>query len=128
MTTLSDNLKYMRLLRKLSVSEVSRELNCAPNTLTNWEKGRISPPAEAVEKLCSIYKISPSEIFGWEKSHELETFKQEHDYYIKEIAELEIRRAELDKELQKKRMQLYGEMFSDVYSEKHNSHETTNEP
>jgi transcriptional regulator with XRE-family HTH domain len=128
MTTLSDNLKYMRLLRKLSVSEVSRELNCAPNTLTNWEKGKISPPAEAVEKLCSIYKISPSEIFGWEKSPELETFRQEQDYYIKEITDLEARKAALDKEIQQKKMQLYGKMFADVYSKKHNSHETTNEP
>lgn len=113
MSKLSENMKYMRLMRGLSTSDVSNLLECAPNTLTNWEKGRISPPADAVENLCKLYNYSPSEIYGWDKVPEIEEFKRKQGATLAEIKELEKQKALLEKEIAEKRVLAYSEFMKD---------------
>lgn len=59
MKTIGDKLKDARLAKSLKQSEVAEKLGCAATSLTNWEKGKVSPSLEVLSNLCDIYEISP---------------------------------------------------------------------
>lgn len=99
MSTLSENLKNMRLLRGYSIKEVASRIGCVPNTIANWEKGTISPHVDMLQELCNLYEISPNQIFGWEPCEELENFIDEKKAIMDELARLHQQRAEIDKRI-----------------------------
>ena len=94
--TLSENLGYLRLIRGYSLREVAKKLECSPNALANWEKGTVSPPADMVMKLCQIYNVSASQIFGEEPCNEITNFVFENSAIIDEIKRLQEQKTDIE--------------------------------
>lgn len=99
MSALSENLKNLRLLHGYSVKYVAEKLSRVPNTVTNWEKGTISPPVDDVEVLCKLYNVSPNQIFGWDKCQELEDFLNKKKEILKRVEDLQYQKAAIEREL-----------------------------
>ena len=57
-----EKLRQARLDKNLKQTEVSKALDCAPTSFSNWEGGRVNPPLEQLEKMCQIYGISPLDL------------------------------------------------------------------
>lgn len=89
MSKISENMKNMRILRGYSIKEVADQLGCSPNSLSNWEKGKISPPVDYVEDMCRIYNISANQLFGWEENPELLAFLNAKKEILMEIEKLQ---------------------------------------
>lgn len=101
MSKLSERMKNMRLMRGVSIKSIAEYLQCTPNTIVNWENGKISPQADAVEKLCQMYYITPNQLFGWDQYDELEKFIKENKEIIDKMGELQKQKSEIEKRLQK---------------------------
>lgn len=104
---LHEILYYLRLMHNFSINQLAKMVGYSPNTLSNWERGDISPNADAVEKLCEIYEISPNQIFGWEKYEELENFLAERRQIIEDLNDLKKQKANIEK-----RIKAYTDKFS----------------
>lgn len=50
-------LKGARVNANLTQLAVAEELNIAPSTLRNWEKGVTFPKQPIIEKLCELYGV-----------------------------------------------------------------------
>ena len=59
---LGSRLKEKRLKMGLKQIEVAAALGCAPTSLTNYERGIISPPLDVLSKLCKILEVSALEL------------------------------------------------------------------
>ena len=59
---INERLKAIRTKLNLKQSDVASQLSCASTSFTNWESGKINPPLEQLEKMCTIYGISPLEL------------------------------------------------------------------
>ena len=59
MTVVAEKLRKARMDKNLKQTEVAMHLGCAATCLTNWESGKIKPPLEKLEQLCSLYEIHP---------------------------------------------------------------------
>ena len=46
MSKLSENIKNLRVLRGLSQKQLADMLERSPNTISNWEKGSVSPDVD----------------------------------------------------------------------------------
>ena len=99
MSKLSENMRNMRLLRNFSIKEVASKIGCAPNTISNWEKGTISPNVDILQELCEIYKISPNQLFGWEPCKELDDFINEKKAVMVELEKLQKEKSDIDKRI-----------------------------
>ncbi len=99
MSTLSDNLKYIRLIRGLSLNQVGAKLGKAANTIANWEKGKISPPIDDVVLLCDIYNISLNQLTGFEQCPEIIDFMEKQRRILTSLEKLQKERAEIDRQI-----------------------------
>lgn len=99
MMSLSENMRYLRTIDNLSVREAAEKLGCAPSSLLNWESGRISPPADAVQKMCKLYDVSADEIFGWENCRKIEAYMAKNQEIIKEIQHLKDQKVMIERRL-----------------------------
>lgn len=88
MSKLSENIRILRLLRGFSVRQIAQKIGCSPGSVLNWESGRISPPADAVEVLCNIYQIAPNQLLGWEPCPEIDNFQAEQKAALDELNKL----------------------------------------
>jgi transcriptional regulator with XRE-family HTH domain len=105
MSKLSNNIKNLRVLRGLSQKQLADMIDRSPNTISNWEKGSVTPDADVLEPLCEIFKVNPNQLFGWETCQELEDFLQEKEGILLEMNTLQLQRAAIDanlRELQEK--------------------------
>ncbi len=59
MKTIGEKLKDARMNAGLKQSDVAEKLDCAPTSLTNWEKDKVQPSLDVLSKLCEVYGISP---------------------------------------------------------------------
>ncbi len=105
MSKLSNNIKNLRILRGLSQKQLADMIDRSPNTISNWEKGSVTPDADVLEPLCEIFKVNPNQLFGWETCQELEDFLHEKEGILLEMNTLQLQRAAIDanlRELQEK--------------------------
>lgn len=105
MSKLSNNIKNLRILRGLSQKQLADMIDRSPNTISNWEKGSVTPDADVLESLCEIFKVNPNQLFGWETCQELEDFLHEKEGILLEMNTLQLQRAAIDanlRELQEK--------------------------
>lgn len=109
MTRLPENLKMIRLIRGYSLRQIAQMIDRSPGTISNWEHGKVSPDADALFKMCEIYKITPNELLGWEPSKEIEAFKAERADALKELAKLKAQKSDIDQ-----RIKAYTELLSHV--------------
>jgi transcriptional regulator with XRE-family HTH domain len=59
MKTIGEKLKDARMNAGLKQSDVAEKLDCAPTSLTNWEKDKVQPSLDVLSKLCEVYGIEP---------------------------------------------------------------------
>ena len=69
MKTFADKLRDARNALGLKQSDVAKQLDCAPTSLTNWENGKVQPSLEVLSRICSIYGISPLSLLDREYSY-----------------------------------------------------------
>lgn len=107
MSKLSENIKNLRTLRGLSQKQLADKIQRAPNTISNWEKGAVTPDADVLEDLCEIFQVNPNQLFGWEPCQELDDFLREKKEIIEEMESLQMQKAQLEK-----RIREYSEMLT----------------
>ena len=100
MSKLPENLKNLRLMRGLSQKELGAQLNKSPNAISNWQKGMTSPDVDLLETICRVLKVTPNQLYGWDKCEELDTFLAQEAEILAEIDSLTKKRNEIDKRLQ----------------------------
>lgn len=66
MMTLQQRLKSLRLGRLLTQKELAGLLNVSQNAIYNWENGNREPNKEMIEKIASLFGVSPAYLMGWE--------------------------------------------------------------
>lgn len=96
MSQLTENIKNLRLLHGYTQRQIAKLIDRSPSTISNWEKGVISPDADSIDKLCQLFKCNPSQLFGYEKNTELEQYLTNREDAIKELEEMQKQRSELD--------------------------------
>lgn len=99
MSKLSENIKNLRLMRGLTQKKLAEKIGRAPNTIANWEKGVISPDADALAPLCEVLNVNPNQLLGWEVCPDLELFLQDKQSILLEIESLKSQKADIDKRL-----------------------------
>lgn len=62
------SLKAARINAGLKQKEVSAAMHVDTATIINWEKGKTSPRADQLRRLCELYSIPIDNIFLKEKS------------------------------------------------------------
>lgn len=96
MSALTNNIRYMRLLRNLSQKELAEKLNKSTNAVANWERGINSPDVDTLETICHVLRITPNQIYGWDPCKELEDYLQKRDIMCQEYNELLQQREEIE--------------------------------
>lgn len=99
MSKLSENIKNLRVLRGFSQKQLADMIDRSPNTISNWEKGSVTPDADVLEPLCEIFNVNPNQLFGWEDCKELTDFLKEKKELLKQMDELQRQRLEIEKKL-----------------------------
>ena len=62
-------LKELRKINRLTLEEVASALDTSKQTISRYEKGIIANiPYEKIEKLASVFGVSPSELMGWDSN------------------------------------------------------------
>lgn len=64
---LAANLRKFRKKAGLTQEELARKLGKTSNVISNWERGDNRPDADTIERICSILKVSPNDLLGWEE-------------------------------------------------------------
>jgi XRE family transcriptional regulator, regulator of sulfur utilization len=59
---LGEKLRVLRKARKLTLLDVSREVDLSVSFLSDLERGRTRPSLDTLEKLASYYKVSVTEL------------------------------------------------------------------
>ncbi len=62
---IGERIKEIRMSRGLLVEDVAKKLDVSPSTLYRYENSSISKiPIDVIDKLCSIYGVTTSELMG----------------------------------------------------------------
>ncbi len=64
---LGQRIRELRKLRGLSQEELAEKIDIAINTMSNIERGNAFMTAPTLEKIIEILKVTPSELFTFEK-------------------------------------------------------------
>lgn len=107
MSTISENLKILRLIRGFSIRQVAQKIDRSPGSISNWETGKISPDVDSVEKLCNLYKISPNELLGWVPCKLIDNYMAARKDKIEAMEALIAQKAKLEEEIKKYKRDLY---------------------
>lgn len=96
MNQLTENIKNLRLLHGYTQRQLAQMIERAPSTLSNWEKGEISPDGESIRRLCEVFNCTPNQLFGVDKNEELEKYMLKREDALKEIQKMQQQKSELD--------------------------------
>ncbi len=61
---IGENIKKYRQLNGLTQEELSKKLEIAPNTLSNYENGNREPSNDIISRIADIFNISIDELYG----------------------------------------------------------------
>lgn len=61
---LNENIKKLRLARKMSQVELAKELNISKQCVSNWENDNIQPSVEMLVKLAEAFQVSTDVLLG----------------------------------------------------------------
>lgn len=64
-------LKEYRKKARLTQRELAKKLKITQAYYWKWEKGKSLPDANQILTLCSIFKCSPNDLFGFRGVHEV---------------------------------------------------------
>lgn len=99
--TPSENMKNLRLMHGFSLKEIADKIGCAPNTISNWERGVGSPKMHFVQSLCELYNVTPNQFLGFEPCTELNEFIESKKDILSEIDKLQKQKSEIETSLRK---------------------------
>lgn len=88
MLTISERIKDLRIKNNMTQKNLADHLDVSQNAVYNWENGKRDPNLEIIEKIASIFDVTPSYLMGWEPSEslcEMTTFLDEIDDYTQEL-------------------------------------------
>lgn len=69
--TIAKTLKNLRTNKGMTLDEVSTRLGIAKQTIFKYENGIVTNiPSDKIEKLATIYNVTPCYIMGWEKEND----------------------------------------------------------
>lgn len=90
MSVLSENIKKFRIFRRITQQEVANSIGKSKSVISNWERGDNQPSPDEVEKLCSLFNVTPNEMFGWEENKDYLRYieyKKANEIRLKEYKE-----------------------------------------
>ncbi len=61
---LNQQIRMMRLSRKMSQVELAKELNVTKQSVSNWENDNIQPSVEMVMKIAKVFSVSVDYLLG----------------------------------------------------------------
>lgn len=111
MSKLSDNIRYMRMMRGLSQKQFAEQLNKSPNAVSNWEKGTTNPDVELLEQICHLLHVTPNQIYGWDECKELDDYLATQQKLLHQYDDLMRQREELDVQIREYAYQLRAKKF-----------------
>lgn len=100
MPNINAHLKDYRIFRKITQGQLAESIGKSKNVISNWESGLNKPDIESVEKICTILRITPNQIFGWESLPEFENQK-------KLLNELKRKKEKLQTEIKQTQQELH---------------------
>lgn len=116
---INENIKNFRTFRGIKQQDLADMLGRSKSVISNWERGENSPDLDSCEKLCKILRVTPNQLFGWEKNEEYEAWQARIQKTEKEIRDIRKRinsyQAAL-KRLEEKKSALEGPMDDSEYS------------
>lgn len=96
---LHENIKNFRTFRGIKQQQLADALNRSKSVISNWERGENSPDVESCEKMCKIFKVTPNELFGWEKNDEYMQWIEKKWIIEHELSDLKSQRDEIQKRI-----------------------------
>ena len=69
---LSEKIKTLRQMRKMSQVELAKELNVTKQCVSNWENDNIQPSVEMLVQLANIFSVSTDCLLGLEDKSYIE--------------------------------------------------------
>lgn len=100
MSKLTENIKSFRLLQGLTQKQLAEMIDCAPSTLSNWEKGEASPNGDNIYKLCEVFSTSPDVLFGFKPIQDLEKMEIDREITLKQLEDIKKQKLELENRIQ----------------------------
>ena len=97
MEKLIENLKVLRVMFGLSQKDLANKLELSQNTIYNWEKGKVSPSADILEKVCGLYDVTPNQLYGWEECDKIKIYLSRKSEIEEEIESLRKEQEEINK-------------------------------
>lgn len=73
--SINENIKNFRTFRDISQQQLADYLGVSKASVSNWERAASIPDADSCGKICKMLKVTPNELFGWEKCKEYEAWK-----------------------------------------------------
>lgn len=116
---INENIKNFRTFRGIKQQDLADQLGRSKSVISNWERGENSPDLDSCEKLCKILRVTPNQLFGWEKNEEYEAWRERITQTEIEIREI---RNQIDsyqeklRKLEKKKSALEGPIDDTEYS------------
>ncbi len=62
-----NRIKYTRKRLGINQSELAELVGISPTMMSNYEANKTRLPSDIIPGICRELKISPNELFGWEK-------------------------------------------------------------
>ena len=101
-------LRDIRIRRGWSMKYIAYHIGVSIQTISNWEKGNTSPDVDLLETICRVLKVTPNQLYGWDKCEELENFLTQEAEILIEIERLNKKKTEIDQKLQSYMVRLGG--------------------
>ena len=101
MSTLNENIKKFRELRKMNQKQLADSLQKSRAVISNWERGANSPDPDTIEQICKVLNVTPNMLFGWEKCPDYEKYLERVRLYRGKIAALTNEKEKIELEIKK---------------------------
>lgn len=98
MSKLIENMKVLRVMFGLSQRDLANKLELSQNTVYNWERGKVSPSADILEKICGLYDVTPNQLYGWEECDKIKMYLSRKSEIEEEIESLRRKEEEINKQ------------------------------
>lgn len=106
MGPINENIRNYRTFRGIKQQELADMLGKSKSVISNWERGENSPDVEICAQLCKILKITPNELFGWQRNKEYEQWLVQQEALLSDIRAMEKQRNNLDQNIAEAYMKL----------------------
>lgn len=68
--SIGKNIRKYRETANMSQESLARQLNVTQQAVDSWERALVNPRKKTIDKLASIFNVTPNELFGYENTQE----------------------------------------------------------